>query len=132
MSTKKRVLVVDDSATIRRHLRAILEDEGLEVLDATNGAEGLVEALRQPVDLFILDVNMPGTNGLEMLAQLRELEGYASTPAFVLTAESSPALVEQGRKVGATAWIIKPVNPATLVRGVRQVLARASAQKAVP
>ena len=106
-----RVLVVDDSGTIRRYLRAVLEDANFEVIEAANGEEGLVAALRQPIELVLIDVNMPGMNGLEMLAQLRELEDYASTPVFVLTAESSPELVEQGRKVGATAWIIKPFNP---------------------
>lgn len=132
MSSTKRVLIVDDSATVRHQLRAILEAEGLEVIEATNGDEGISQAASQAADLVILDVNMPGTDGLEMLAKLRKLDNYASTPAFVLTAESSPALIERGRAIGATAWILKPINAATLARGVRQVLAMPAKRKVKP
>jgi two-component system chemotaxis response regulator CheY len=121
-AAEKVILVVDDSITIRQQLRAFLEPHAFRVLEAGDGAEGLSRAQGERVDMLIVDVNMPGMDGLEMLGEIRKLEGYARTPAFVLTTESSPDLVRRGKGVGATAWIVKPFNPDTLFKGLRKVL----------
>ena len=119
---EKLILVVDDSTTIRQQLRAFLETHGFRVVEATDGEQGLIQAAREPADMMIVDLNMPGMDGLEMLAEIRKLEGYARTPAFILTTESSPDLIRRGKTVGATAWIVKPFNPDTLIKGLRKVL----------
>ncbi len=120
------ILVVDDSATIRHQVRACLQAAGLSVIEAENGAIGLQKAKDHPIDMAIVDVNMPVMNGLEMLANLRAVPGKRSLPVFVLTTESSKELVSKGKKHGATAWIVKPFKPDVLAKGVAHVLARAA------
>ncbi|MCR9159607.1 MAG: response regulator [Nannocystaceae bacterium] len=120
------ILVVDDSATIRHQVRACLQAAGHTVLEAENGAIGLQKAKDYPIDMAIVDVNMPVMNGLEMLANLRGVDGKKSLPVFVLTTESSKELVAQGKKHGATAWIVKPFKADVLAKGVAHVLARAA------
>jgi two-component system chemotaxis response regulator CheY len=120
------ILVVDDSATIRHQVRACLQAAGHSVLEAENGAIGLQKAKDYPIDMVIVDVNMPVMNGLEMLANLRGIPGKGNVPVFVLTTESSKDLVARGKQHGATAWIVKPFKPDVLAKGVAHVLARAA------
>jgi two-component system chemotaxis response regulator CheY len=119
----KSVLVVDDSASIRLQLRQALEDSGFSVAEADNGEKGLELARgSDPIDLMIVDVNMPIMDGLEMIGQVRGLKAHVNTPIFVLTTESGAATVKDGRAVGATAWIVKPVQSDVLVKGIRALL----------
>jgi two-component system, chemotaxis family, chemotaxis protein CheY len=118
------VLVVDDASTIRQHARAQLEHEGFEVLEAANGREGLEVALKHRVDAIIVDVNMPVMNGIEMVGAIRRLAEYRKTPIFVLSTESSPASVLEGKAVGATAWMVKPFRGEVLIPALRRVLKR--------
>ena len=120
------ILVVDDSATIRHQVRACLQAAGHSVIEAENGAIGLQKAKDHPIDMAIVDVNMPVMNGLEMLANLRGVPGKEEIPVFVLTTESSKDLVARGKQHGATAWIVKPFKPDVLAKGVAHVLARAA------
>ena len=122
-----KILIVDDSATIRMQLRGCLEPEGHDVTEADNGAVGLQRAKAGAFDLVIVDINMPVMSGLEMLEALREVPAARSVPAFVLTTESSKAMVARGKKCGATAWIVKPFKPELLVRGVAHVLSKRAA-----
>jgi two-component system chemotaxis response regulator CheY len=116
------VLVVDDSVTIREQLRAILEPAGCAVEQATNGREGLEKARAQRFDLIISDLAMPEMDGLEMIRTLRVMPGYAETPIFVLSLESMPLVIRSAKRIGATAWIIKPFNSETLLKGVRRAV----------
>lgn len=118
----KRILVVDDSSTMRQQLELFLEPLGFQVVAAYDASDGLRQASTQTFDLCIVDVNMPGKSGLEMIRDLRELDGYAETPVFVLTTESNPKLIELGNTVKATAWIVKPFKQDILLRGIRKVL----------
>jgi len=120
-----KILVVDDSATIRHQLRACLDSAGYVVLEAENGALGLERATHEAVDLIIVDINMPVMNGLEMLEALRTVPRKGSIPAFILSTESSKSMVERGKKCGATAWIVKPFKPEILTKGIAHVLAKA-------
>ena len=118
----KTILIVDDSSNIRQQLRLAIESPNYKIVEGCDGNAGLAQAKNTKVDLVITDVNMPGMTGLEMLGALRKLPGYASTPAFVLTTESNPTLVQQGKAVGATAWIVKPFKPEVLLKGIQKVL----------
>jgi two-component system chemotaxis response regulator CheY len=120
--TSKTILVVDDAASVRTQLRRALESEGFTVLEAENGQRGYDTAAAQPVDLMIVDVNMPVMDGFEMIGKVRALQQYSKVPIFVLTTESGTATVQQGKAVGATAWIVKPVKSNVLVKGIRGVL----------
>jgi two-component system chemotaxis response regulator CheY len=122
MAGSKSILIVDDSASVRQQLRRALEAEGFTVSEAENGQRGLDLCREGPIDLLIVDVNMPVMDGLEMIGKLRDLSEYRKTPIFVLTTESGMATVKQGKAAGATAWIVKPVKPDVLLKGVRHVL----------
>jgi two-component system, chemotaxis family, chemotaxis protein CheY len=122
MKQTQTVLIVDDSAAVRRQLRRALEGDGYSVVEAENGQRGIEAANEGRVDLMIVDVNMPVMDGLEMIGKVRELESYKKTPIFVLTTESGANVVKQGKALGATAWIVKPVKPEVLVKGIRGVL----------
>jgi two-component system chemotaxis response regulator CheY len=123
MGAAKRILVVDDSASVRRELREGMERAGFVVVEADNGERGL-EVLEEPtpVDAMIVDVNMPVMDGVEMIRRTRAMRRFASTPIFVLTTESGTASVKEGKAAGATAWIVKPVRMDLLVAGMRKVL----------
>jgi two-component system chemotaxis response regulator CheY len=118
----RTILVVDDSRTIRQQTRVLLESHGFKVIEAGNGLEGLEEAKKVNVDLIIVDVNMPAMNGLEMIGHVRQLNGYAKTPIFVLTTEASGEIVRRGKAVGATAWVVKPFKAEVLIPAIRSVL----------
>lgn len=117
------ILIVDDSAIIRMQLSSALKKNGYLVVEATNGADALSLAQqRGDLALIITDINMPVMDGLTFLAQLRALEGYAETPIFVLTTESTTHIQEDGQAKGATAWIVKPFHEIALLEGIKKFL----------
>lgn len=122
-----KILVVDDSATIRTQIRTCLIPAGHDVIEAENGAIGLQLAKHHTFDFYLVDVNMPVMSGLEMLEQIRKVEGCADIPAFVLTTESSKEMVARGKQCGATAWIVKPFKGPLLVKGIAHVLGKRAA-----
>lgn len=116
----KLILIIDDSSLVRAHMRTFLQEEGYQVEEAENGQIGLDKALKLSPDLLICDVSMPVMNGLEMLGALHEKN--VKIPAFVLTTEAQPQMIAEGRKVGTTAWMVKPFNPKALRAGLKKVL----------
>lgn len=116
------VLVVDDSAIVRRELCHCLEQAGFKVATAAEGVEGLWRARQATFDLVLTDVHMPTMDGLEFVSELRRLSGYDTTPVFVLTSDRSKERLVRGREVGATAWVIKPPNLPALMEAVRQAV----------
>ena len=82
---KKKILVVDDTASIRRAIRSILEGRGFEVFEACDGDDALAKMLLHRPDLLILDVMMPGRSGLEVAATLKSRAEYKATPILLLT-----------------------------------------------
>ena len=118
----RRVMIVDDSSTFRLQLRGLLEGQGLEVVEAANGFDGLAALEQNQMDLLIIDVNMPVMNGLEMITHIRKLPEYQKTPIFLLTTESSGDSVRQGKAVGATAWVVKPFKNDVLIGAIKRVL----------
>lgn len=118
----KRILVIDDSITLLQQLEAFLTTHGFAVEKASDAHAGL-DALRAgKFDLVFVDVNMPGMNGLEMIAEARKLPGYDKTPIFVLTTESTKGLMQRGKEAGATAWIVKPFKQDVVLKGIEHVL----------
>lgn len=80
-------------------------------------------ARSQRFDAILTDIHMPTMDGLEFIRQLRQLRGYAKTPVVVLTSDGARAHLAEGRRAGATAWLVKPPNPSSLVSVVREALA---------
>ena len=118
----KRILAVDDSATMRQLVKMTLTPAGYEVVEAQNGYEGLQKATAETFDMVLSDINMPLMTGLELLLSLRKLPQYKFTPIVLLTTESLLTKKEEGKAAGATGWIVKPFEPEKLLAVVTKVL----------
>ena len=116
------ILIADDSHTVRSHVRTILESKGIRVLEAENGSEGLWRARENIVDLVLSDIHMPVMDGLRMIEELRKLPQYAATPIFVLTSDASSVRVEEGKQLGANAWLLKPIKEDSLWKAIESAL----------
>jgi len=104
-----------------------LKQAGHDVVQAIDGRDGLVKAQEQTIDLALVDVNMPAMGGIEMVTAMRKLPAYANTPILMLTTESSDDKKQEGRRAGATGWIVKPFSPEQLLGIVEKVLGNTSA-----
>ncbi|MBW7860815.1 MAG: response regulator [Rhodocyclaceae bacterium] len=118
----KKILAVDDSASIRQMVSFTLKSQGYQVVEAVDGQDGLAKAKAQQVDLVLTDQNMPRMDGLTMVRMLRGMPNYRSVPILILTTESSESMKAQGKSAGATGWIVKPFDPNKLLEVVRKVL----------
>jgi len=118
---------VDDSNSLRRMVAFTLKRAGHEVVQATDGSDGLAKLREQKIDLALVDVNMPSMGGIEMVTEMRKLPEYARTPILMLTTESSDEKKQEGRQAGATGWIVKPFSPEQLLGIVEKVLGKTSA-----
>jgi two-component system chemotaxis response regulator CheY len=118
----KKIIVVDDSSTIRQQVSATLSEAGFEVVQATDGIDGIrtIEA-NQDASMVICDVNMPNMNGVQMLATVKANARYALLPIVMLTTEGDPALVKEARSAGAKGWLAKPFKPEMLLATVRKL-----------
>jgi DNA-binding response OmpR family regulator len=112
----RRILVVEDDATIRSGLRDALRSEGYEVLEAADGREGLDKGLREDPDLIILDLMLPGIDGTEVLRRLRK--DAVETPVLVLTARGLEEDRVKGFALGADDYVVKPFSLAELLARV--------------
>jgi two-component system, chemotaxis family, chemotaxis protein CheY len=117
-----RILVVEDSPSMRGFLRDTLDLDGYEVSEAADGLEALSLLEGLTPDLIISDINMPRLDGFGLLREVRRLPTLRFTPVLVLTTEGGADMKERGRAAGATGWIVKPVDPEQLRRVVTQVL----------
>ena len=118
----KKILMVDDSMTMRQLVRVTLTRSGYEVVEASDGVEALAVASSQTFDLVLSDINMPIMNGLELLRSLRKLPAYKFTPVVLVTTESEISKKQEGKSAGATGWIVKPFEPQQLLAVVVKVL----------
>lgn len=104
-----KVLVVDDSSTVRDEVAGFLKRSGLEVATAVDGKDGLSKVKAYPgIRLVVCDVNMPNMDGLTMVEKVRNELGNKSVNIVMLTTESSPAMKERGKAAGVKGWIVKP------------------------
>lgn len=121
----KRIITVDDAATMRRLVSYTLRSQGYEVVEAEDGEDALRVLAAQAVDVVITDINMPRMDGIELVRRLRALPQFKTTPILMLTTESDPAKKQEGRNAGATGWITKPFQPDQLLAAVAKVSAAA-------
>ena len=118
----KKVLVVDDSETIRLEVRRALSGAEFSVIEAGDGAAGLRLATQHSdLSLVILDVNMPVMGGLDMLERLNERGDVSRPPVMLLTTEAQESLIERAKKAGAKGWMIKPIRPDLLLLAVNKL-----------
>lgn len=120
----KRILIVDDAATVRLYHRHILESAGFAVEEAFNGIEALEKALQTPFDLYVVDVNMPKLDGYGFLQELRSA-AIVQAPALMISTEAAAQDQQRAWRAGANLYLIKPVKPDVLLAYVRLLLGEA-------
>ena len=106
----KTILTVDDSRSIREMVRFALEPLGYEIVEAEDGLEGLDRLDEERVDLVITDLNMPNCDGIEFIRRVRAEGKFAGLPMVMLTTEAQATKMREGKKAGASGWIVKPFN----------------------
>lgn len=123
MERDVKVLVVDDEERIRRLLRMYLERENYIIEEAEDGNEALAKATANDYDVILLDLMMPGKDGIEVCRELREKK---ATPVIMLTAKGEEVNRVQGFEVGTDDYIVKPFSPREVVLRVKALLRRSS------
>jgi two-component system chemotaxis response regulator CheY len=119
---RKKVLIIDDSVSVRRQVSGVLAQAGFEVLEATDGLNG-ADQIRAQADLalVICDVNMPKLNGLDMLESLKDEIAVRALPVVMLTTEGQPDAMARAKRSGAKGWIVKPFKEHLLVGAVKKL-----------
>jgi len=120
--TARRILIADDKASSRELVRTILENLGYEVEEAGDGIRALDAVRQSPPDLVLLDLQMPGLTGHEVLARLRADERFANLPIVVLTASAMAGDRDKALAAGFTNYLAKPVTLSILRAEVRRLL----------
>jgi two-component system OmpR family response regulator len=128
MSTK--ILIVDDEPNVRLNYRITLETEGYEVFEAGSSASALQQFLEHSFAVAVLDMRMPGMDGLELLAKMREVG--ITVPAMIVTAYSDVPHAVQAMKLGAIDFLQKPLRPEELRHIVAEIVKRHAPQKEHP
>lgn len=124
MEEKARILVVDDEERIRRLLRMYLERENYQIEEAERGEQAYEMAIATDYDLILLDLMLPGMDGIEVCQKIREKK---ATPIIMLTAKGEEANRVHGFEVGADDYVVKPFSPREVVYRVKAILRRSSA-----
>lgn len=120
----KRILIIDDAATVRMYHRNILEASGYTVEEAVNGIEALEKVMLMPFDLYVVDINMPKLDGYSFLKELRR-QDIEQAPAIMVSTEAEANDRQRAYRAGANLYLIKPVKPAELLIHVRLLLGEA-------
>ena len=119
----KQILVVDDSATMRRMIMASLRTlKDVRFREAMNGLEAIEQLALAPVDLMILDLNMPDMHGLEVIQFVRRHQAYETIPVIVLTTKGDEASRADTLALGASLYLTKPFEPHTLAARASELL----------
>ncbi|MDA8274740.1 MAG: response regulator [Actinomycetota bacterium] len=126
----RRVVIAEDEAIIRLDLKEILQDEGYDVVGETGRGDEAVELVRRHgPDVAILDVKMPGMDGLAAARAIAELR--TDVVVLVLTAFSQRALIEEARDAGVAAYLVKPFQRSELIPAIEQAVARSREERAI-
>ncbi|MFP8968364.1 response regulator transcription factor [Pokkaliibacter sp. CJK22405] len=112
--TDKRILIIDDAATVRMYHRSILEAEGFQVDEAMNGVEAIEKVLVNDYDLFLVDINMPKLDGYGFLIDMRGRD-IRQAPAIMVSTESRANDCAKAYEAGANFYLVKPCKPEALL-----------------
>ena len=123
MSLPLTVLIVDDYPDALDVWALFLRAEGFEVLTAANGHEALAHAVSAVPDMVVMDIQLPGLSGLEVARELRRSPATRQIPLIAATGLSHSTQIEEARRAGFDAVIVKPCNPDVLISEIRRLLA---------
>jgi two-component system, chemotaxis family, chemotaxis protein CheY len=118
----RTILTVDDSVSALQMVKLTLSAAGYQIVQASNGADGLAKARTAQFDMVLTDLNMPIMDGLSLIRELRKMPSFRGVPIVFLTTESDPGMKAQAKAAGATGWITKPFQQDQLLAVIRKVL----------
>lgn len=122
----KRILIVEDDASMRKVLHARLKTEGFDAVPMADAVTAFAEVRRQPPDLILLDLGLPGGGGLNLMQRLQSIPKHAVIPIIVLSArERSTGIEAEVLDKGASAFFQKPADQEQLVGKIRELLGEA-------
>jgi two-component system chemotaxis response regulator CheY len=121
-TTLRKVLIVDDSVSMRQMVGFTLRQGGFEAIEAEDGQDALNKLKGVTVDLIITDLNMPVMDGITLIRNVRQQPGMKTKPILMLTTEGLATKKEEGKAAGATGWIVKPFDPDKLLQTIAKVL----------
>jgi len=117
-----KVLIVDDSPAESNQLKAMLEKNGFEVMSVENGADGVALAKKELPDVVLMDVVMPGLNGFQATRQITHGADTSHIPVIIVTNKDQETDRMWGKKQGAKAYLIKPVDESNLVGAIKEAI----------
>lgn len=118
---KAKILIVDDSETVRQEVRAALAPAGFRIAEAIDGVDGVNQIQTDEIDCVVCDVNMPNKNGIELVEEIKQDPRFLDLPILMLTTEGSQDLIAQAKAAGAIGWVVKPFKQDLLLAAVRKL-----------
>lgn len=116
-----KVLIVDDSSTVRNEVSSYLKNQGIDVATAVDGVDGLAKIQQDSnLKLVLCDVNMPNMDGLTMVEKVKQMG--KSISIIMLTTESNPNMKQRGKDAGVKGWIVKPFNGDAAIGGIKKLI----------
>ena len=119
---RKKILIVDDSASLRQVVSIALENAGYETIEAADGQDALELLDGTKIHLAICDVNMPVMDGITFVKKVKQLPNYRFLPIIMLTTESGENRKLEGQAAGAKAWVVKPFKPEQMLAAVSKLI----------
>lgn len=119
---RKKILLIDDSKSLRHVVSLTLEGAGYDVLQAEDGRDALNKLDGTKINLIVCDVNMPVMDGITFVTEMKKISDYRFTPIIMLTTESKTELKEKGMDAGVRAWMIKPFKPERMLEAVAKLI----------
>ncbi len=104
----KKILIIDDEPSVGMLLQFNLRQAGFEVYTSDNPTDGMEIAEKKEIDLFILDISIPGMSGIDICKLLRQIPKYKKTPIVMISSKSDEETIEAANKAGASHYITKP------------------------
>ncbi len=126
---KSRILIIEDEEDIRELVRYNLARENLDVVEADSGEAGLELVAQEQPDLILLDLMLPGKDGMQVCRELKENKAMRDIPVVMMTARGEETEIVAGLEAGAEDYIVKPFSPKVLVARVKAVLRRKTSAK---
>ncbi len=119
MTSEKTILLVDDEANLRATLTLILQREGYQTRAAANGREAIELLTSSKSDLILLDLKMPGIDGMQLLQEIHRLD--PNIPVLILTANASLDMAVHAIRSGAQGYLLKPIEPEQIILRIREI-----------